>query len=509
MAIVYLIIGVLAGLAVGFYYKNLLMQRCTEETRNTVEKMLKDASFQAEAIKTEALLAAKEEILRDKQLLEEEIRDTRRELQGLENRLLRREELSERRTEQIEKKEESLARLQENNEKTRNEILRLKEIQEQELVRIAGLTHEAARVEILDRVEKNLQFEIGMRIRDAEERARKESEKLAREIVVNSIQRYAADFTAENTVSVVSLPSDDMKGRIIGREGRNIRTFEMMTGVDLIIDDTPEAVIISSFDPIRREIARLSLERLIGDGRIHPARIEELIEKARIQVEERVMQEGEQALFDTGIKNVNPDLVKFLGKLVYRTSFGQNVLQHSKEVAFFAGMMATELRMSPTLARRAGLLHDIGKAQNHEAEGPHARIGAEIAARFGERWEIVHAIEAHHNDIDPQTIEAVLIQAADAVSASRPGARREGLESYIRRLENLEKIANDFDGVEKSYAIQAGREVRILVKPEKIDDIQAVKLAHDIVKRVEKELEYPGQIKVTVIRETRAVEYAK
>ena len=344
---------------------------------------------------------------------------------------------------------------------------------------------------------------------EAEEYAKKEAEKNARDIVIQAVQRYAAEYTAENTVSIVTLPNDDMKGRIIGREGRNIRTFEMMTGVDLIIDDTPEAVIISSFDPIRREIARIALEKLILDGRIHPARIEELIERAKTQVEEKIIQEGEQALFDTGIKNVNSDLVKLLGKLYYRTSYGQNVLQHSKEVTHFAGIMASELGLNVNLAKRAGLLHDIGKSLDHEIEGPHAKIGAELAERYGEKWEIIHAIEAHHNDIEPQTIEAILIQAADAISASRPGARRESLEAYIKRLEQLEKISNSFDGVEKSYAIQAGREVRIIVKPEKVDDALSAKLAYDIVKKIEKELEYPGQIKVTVIRETRAVEYAK
>ncbi len=332
---------------------------------------------------------------------------------------------------------------------------------------------------------------------------------MAQEVVAQTIQRYAADFTVENTVSVVNLPSDEMKGRIIGREGRNIRTFEMITGVDLIIDDTPEAVLISSFDPIRREVARLALEKLIVDGRIHPARIEELVDKAKLQVEEKIIQEGEQALFDAGVKNVNSELVKLLGKLYFRTSYGQNVLQHSKEVAYFASLMASELGVDTTLAKRAGLLHDIGKALDHEVEGPHAKIGAELASRYGEKKEVVHAIEAHHGEVEAQTVEAVLVQAADAISASRPGARRESLESYIKRLEKLEKIADGFEGVEKSYAIQAGREIRIMVKPDRIDDARAAKLAYDIARKIEKELEYPGQIKITVIRETRTVEYAK
>jgi len=362
---------------------------------------------------------------------------------------------------------------------------------------------------LLERVEKTLDYEVGVKIKEAEERAKREAGKMAQEVVAQTIQRYAADFTVENTVSVVNLPSDEMKGRIIGREGRNIRTFEMITGVDLIIDDTPEAVLISSFDPIRREVARLALEKLIVDGRIHPARIEELVDKAKLQVEEKIIQEGEQALFDAGVKNVNSELVKLLGKLYFRTSYGQNVLQHSKEVAYFASLMASELGVDTTLAKRAGLLHDIGKALDHEVEGPHAKIGAELASRYGEKKEVVHAIEAHHGEVEAQTVEAVLVQAADAISASRPGARRESLESYIKRLEKLEKIADGFEGVEKSYAIQAGREIRIMVKPDRIDDARAAKLAYDIARKIEKELEYPGQIKITVIRETRTVEYAK
>ncbi|MEN3184165.1 MAG: ribonuclease Y, partial [Atribacterota bacterium] len=464
---------------------------------------------QAENLKKEALLAAREEILREKQVLEEEIQRKRKELQNLENRLLRREEMLERRIEQLEKSEATLRKAQETLEQERKEVELMKAREIQELSRIAGLSIEEAQKELLERVEKTLEYEIGLRVKEAEERARKEAERVARDIVGQAIQRYAADFTVESTVSVVTLPNDEMKGRIIGREGRNIRTFEMMTGVDLIIDDTPEAVIISCFDPIRREVARIALEKLIMDGRIHPARIEELIEKAKAQVEEKILQEGEQALFDTGIKNVHPELVKLLGKLYFRTSYGQNVLQHAKEVAHFAGMMASELGANVYVAKRAGLLHDIGKALDHEVEGPHARIGAELLSRYGEKWEVIHAVEAHHGDVDPQTLEAVLVQAADAISASRPGARRESLEAYIKRLERLEKIADSFEGVEKAYAIQAGREVRIIVKPDRVDDAGAAKLAWDIAKRIEKELEYPGQIKVTVIRETRAIEYAK
>ena len=513
MLLLYILTGIVIGTVVGFgagiFYKTMQLQKRKEDVELKIEEMLQDASREAEAMKKEALLSSKEEILREKQSLEEEIRKKRKDLQGLESRLLRREEMLERRVDQAEKREITLQKMQDETQRIRQEVEEMKAREVDELARIAGLTIEDARNELLDRLEKNLIYETGLKIKEAEDIAKKEAEKNAREILVQTVQRYAAEYTAENTVSIVTLPNDDMKGRIIGREGRNIRTFELMTGVDLIIDDTPEAVIISSFDPIRREIARIALEKLIVDGRIHPARIEELIERAKSQVEEKIIQEGEQALFDTGMKNVNADLVKLLGKLYYRTSYGQNVLQHSKEVTHFAGIMAAELGLNVHLAKRAGLLHDIGKALDHEIEGPHAKIGAELAGRYGEKWEIVHAIEAHHNDIEPQTIEAVLIQAADAISASRPGARRESLEAYIKRLEQLEKISNSFDGVEKSYAIQAGREVRIIVKPDRIDDILSAKLAHDIVKKIEKELEYPGQIKVTVIRETRAVEYAK
>ena len=385
------------------------------------------------------------------------------------------------------------------------ESIKAREVEE--LSRIANLSWEEARQELLERVE-TLDYEVGVKVKEAEERAKRGRE-MAQEVVAQTIQRYAADFTVENTVSVVNLPSDEMKGRIIGREGRNIRTFEMITGVDLIIDDTPEAVLISSFDPIRREVARLALEKLIVDGRIHPARIEELVDKAKLQVEEKIIQEGEQALFDAGVKNVNSELVKLLGKLYFRTSYGQNVLQHSKEVAYFASLMASELGVDTTLAKRAGLLHDIGKALDHEVEGPHAKIGAELASRYGEKKEVVHAIEAHHGEVEAQTVEAVLVQAADAISASRPGARRRKPGVVYQASGKTGKIADGFEGVEKSYAIQAGREIRIMVKPDRIDDARAAKLAYDIARKIEKELEYPGQIKITVIRETRTVEYAK
>lgn len=502
-------IGIAVGLVAGFSFLNSQLQKERKIAQEEIERVREETLGQVETLRKEALILAKEEVLEERKSLEEEIQRKRKELQNFESRILRREEMLERKLEQVEKTENLLRKRQEELEKEKEVVESIKAREAQELSRIANLSWEEARQELLERVEKTLDYEVGVKIKEAEERAKREAGKVAQEVVAQTIQRYAADFTVENTVSVVNLPSDEMKGRIIGREGRNIRTFEMITGVDLIIDDTPEAVLISSFDPIRREVARLALEKLIVDGRIHPARIEELVDKAKLQVEEKIIQEGEQALFDAGVKNVSSELVKLLGKLYFRTSYGQNVLQHSKEVAYFASLMASELGVDTTLAKRAGLLHDIGKALDHEVEGPHAKIGAELASRYGEKKEVVHAIEAHHGEVEAQAVEAVLVQAADAISASRPGARRESLESYIKRLEKLEKIADGFEGVEKSYAIQAGREIRIMVKPDRIDDARAAKLAYDIARKIEKELEYPGQIKITVIRETRTVEYAK
>jgi len=509
MELIYILIGIAVGLVAGFSFLNSQLQKERKIAQEEIERVREETLGQVETLRKEALILAKEEVLEERKSLEEEILRKRKELQNFESRILRREEMLERKLEQVEKTENLLRRRQEELEKEKEVVESIKAREVEELSRIANLSWEEARQELLERVEKTLDYEVGVKIKEAEERAKREAGKMAQEVVAQTIQRYAADFTVENTVSVVNLPSDEMKGRIIGREGRNIRTFEMITGVDLIIDDTPEAVLISSFDPIRREVARLALEKLIVDGRIHPARIEELVDKAKLQVEEKIIQEGEQALFDAGVKNVNSELVKLLGKLYFRTSYGQNVLQHSKEVAYFASLMASELGVDTTLAKRAGLLHDIGKALDHEVEGPHAKIGAELASRYGEKKEVVHAIEAHHGEVEAQTVEAVLVQAADAISASRPGARRESLESYIKRLEKLEKIADGFEGVEKSYAIQAGREIRIMVKPDRIDDARAAKLAYDIARKIEKELEYPGQIKITVIRETRTVEYAK
>jgi ribonucrease Y len=409
----------------------------------------------------------------------------------------------------LEKREEGLTRREGELEKGQEKITELYAKQLAELERLSGLTSEEARNLLLANIEDEIKHESAMMIKEIESQAKEEADKRAREIISFAIQRCAADHVAETTVSVVTLPSDEMKGRIIGREGRNIRTLETLTGIDLIIDDTPEAVILSGFDPVRREVARITLEKLIQDGRIHPARIEEMVEKAQKEVEARIKEAGEQATFETGVHGLHPEIVKLLGRLKYRTSYGQNVLKHSIEVCHLAGIMAAELGADIKLAKRAGLLHDIGKAVDHEVEGPHVTIGADIAKKYRESAEVVHAIAAHHGDEEPKTVEAVLVQAGDAVSAARPGARRETLESYLKRLTRLEEIATSFEGVEKCFAIQAGREIRIMVKPDKVDDLASVRLARDIVKRIENELEYPGQIKVTTIRETRAVDYAK
>ena len=430
-------------------------------------------------------------------------------MQKLESSLISRSNSLVQKIELLEKREKSLdckeKELENNIQKTNN----LYQEQKNELIKISNMSLEEAKKELLSNLEKELTHETGKMIKEIEDQAKTEAEKKSRNIISLAIQRYSADQTVETTTSFVPLPSDDMKGRIIGREGRNIRTFEMLSGVDLIVDDTPEAVIISGFDPIRREIARLSLEKLITDGRIQPARIEEVIEKTKVQVENKIQEEGEKVVFDTNVKNISPKLINLLGRLKYRTSYGQNVLQHSIEVAYLSEIMASEIGANSQLAKRAGLLHDIGKAVDREIEGTHAMIGAEIAKKNGESLQVINAIAAHHSDVEPKTIEAVLIQSADAISASRPGARREMLETYIKRLENLEEIANSFEGVERAFAIQAGREIRIIVNPEEIDDYTAKKIARDISKKVEKNIDYPGQIKVMVIRETRSVEYAK
>jgi ribonuclease Y len=504
-AIIYVVIGLFLGYTGFTAYSKLRMQSAKEAAK----KILDDAGKEVESIKREALLEAKEEALKVKNELERETRERRTDIQRLEKRLLQKEESLDRKYDSMEKKEELLAKKESQVERIRAELQEIHQRHRNELERISGLNSEEAKMLLLKDVEEEVQQEIAIKIRDLEAKAREEADRKGREVISLAIQRCAADHVAEATVSVVALPSDEMKGRIIGREGRNIRALETLTGIDLIIDDTPEAVILSGFDPVRREVARLALEKLISDGRIHPARIEEMVEKAQKEVETVIKEEGERATFETGIHGLHPELIKLLGRLKYRTSYGQNVLKHSIEVSHLCGVMAGELGLDINLAKRAGLLHDIGKAVNHEVEGPHVTIGADLAKKYREGPQIVNAIAAHHGDIDPITIEAVLVQAGDAVSAARPGARRETLETYIKRLEKLENIADSFDGVDKAYAIQAGREIRIMVKPDKVDDLNSVRIAREIVKRIEDELEYPGQIKVTVIRETRAVDYAK
>jgi ribonuclease Y len=441
--------------------------------------------------------------------LDKEIRDRRNEIQRIERRLLQREELLDKKVDTLEQREETINKKQREVQKNHEDVQELLKKQVEELERLSGLSSEEAKQLLLSDIEKEIKHEAAMMIKDIESKAKEEGERKAKEIISLAIQKCAADHVAETTVSVVALPNDEMKGRIIGREGRNIRTLETLTGIDLIIDDTPEAVILSGFDPIRREVARVALEKLIVDGRIHPARIEEMVEKAKKEVDAYLRDQGEQATFETGVHGLHPELIKLLGRLKFRTSYGQNVLKHSIEVAHLAATMAAELGADVKLAKRAGLLHDIGKAVDHEVEGPHVQIGADLAKRYKEGHEVIHAIAAHHGDIEATTVEAVLVQAADAISAARPGARRETLESYIKRLEKLENIANSISGVEKSFAIQAGREIRIMVKPDEVNDTDIVTVARDIVKRVESELEYPGQIKINVIRETRAIEYAK
>ena len=494
---------------VGILVRKKIAESKLKSAENEAKQIIERAKIEAENNKKEEIFKAKEEILSARKDLDDEIRERRGEVQVQEKRLIQKEENLERKLDAMDKKEKDLIQ-QENELKTKNE--KLQEItnkQMEELQRISGLSSEEAKKQLLSELEKTMTAEKAAVIRDIESKTKEEAIKSAREIVGYAIQKCAADHTSETTVSIVSLPNDDMKGRIIGREGRNIKALETLTGIDLIIDDTPEAVVISGFDPLRREVAKIALEKLIEDGRIHPSKIEEMVEKAKEEVENTIKEEGERAVLETGVVGLHPDLVKLLGKLKYRTSYGQNVLNHSIEVSNLARIMAEELGLDPKLARRAGLLHDIGKALDHDMEGTHVEIGVEILKKYKENDKVINAVQAHHGDVEPQTIEAVLVQAADAISASRPGARRETLENYIKRLEALENIADSFDGVEKSFAIQAGREIRIIVKPEKISDDQMVIMARDIAKKVEDEMEYPGQIKVNLVRETRVVDYAK
>ncbi|MEG0824260.1 MAG: ribonuclease Y [Oscillospiraceae bacterium] len=513
MQFLWILIGLVVGAAImfplGIQYRKKISEKEISSAEEEAKRIINEAIKSSESKKREALVEAKEEILRTRSEYEKEVKERRADLQRQENRLQQKEENLDRKTENMEKKEDALQEKQDVLEAQRDEVAQMKKAQMDVLERISGFTAEEAKKYLIDQLEVEVTHEQAMKIKEIETRFKDEADTNAREIIALAIQRCAADHVAEVTVSVVPLPNDDMKGRIIGREGRNIRTLETMTGVDLIIDDTPEAITVSCFDPVRREIARLALEKLIIDGRIHPARIEEMVEKAKREVDATIKAEGERAVFETNVHGLHPELVKLLGRQKYRTSYGQNVLNHSIEVCHVAGLLAAEIGADVTQAKRAGLLHDLGKAIDHEVEGSHVQIGVELARKYHENEEIVHAIEAHHNDVEPHTIVACLVQAADAISAARPGARRENLENYIKRLEKLEEVTNSFPGVEKSFAIQAGREVRIMVSPDKVSEDQMVLLARDIAKKIEDELEYPGQIKVHVLRETKAIEYAK
>ena len=509
IGIIALIIGALVGVFIGILIRKKVAEAEIGSAEEKANAIVSDAEKQAASMKKEALIDAKEEIIRQRNESERELKERRAEITRTERRLTQKEENLDKKTEQLEKKNENLDKKLRENDAAKEQIDELMKLQIKRLEEISGYSADAARAEIFEKVESECKHELSARMVELEEQFKEEADEKARNIISLAIQRCSADQVAETTISVVQLPSEDMKGRIIGREGRNIQKIETLTGVDLIIDDTPEAITISGFDPVKREVARLALEKLISDGRIHPTRIEEMVEKAQKEVDATIKQAGERATFEVGIHGINNELVRLLGRLRYRLSYGQNVLRHSIEVAFLAGMMADELGVDGNLARRAGLLHDIGKAFPHDVEGSHVQIGVECAKKFKESREVVHAIEAHHGDVEPKTIIAVLVAAADAISAARPGARREDLENYIKRLEKLEEIAESFGGVEKAYAIQAGREIRVMVKPDEVNDESMKIIAREMAAKIQSEVKYPGQIKVNLIRESRAVDYAK
>ena len=504
-----LIVGLGIGVVIGIIYRKKVAEQAIGSAEAEATRLINEAIRGGENKKKEMLLEAKDEIHRSRTEHEKEVKERRAELSKQERRLEQKETTLDKKTEAFERKEEELAKRLQKVAETQAKTDEVLKAQETKLEELSGLTQEQAKAYLLETVENEVRHESAMKIKEIEAQLKDNAENLAREVIATAIQRCAADHAAETTVSVVPLPNDEMKGRIIGREGRNIRTLETITGVDLIIDDTPEAITVSSFDPVRREIARLALEKLIQDGRIHPTRIEDMVEKARREVDRTIREEGERACYETGVHNLNPELIKILGRQKYRTSYGQNVLNHSMEVSHIAGLLASELGVDVAIAKRAGLLHDLGKAVDHEMEGSHVQLGADLAKKYKENPVIVNAIEAHHGDVEPKTIIAVLVQAADAISAARPGARRENVENYIRRLQKLEELTGTWPGVDKAYAIQAGREIRIMVKPEVVTEDNMILLARDIAKKIEQELEYPGQIKVNVIRETKAVEYAK
>jgi len=504
-----ILISAIVFIPVGVLIRKKIAESKIKGAENEAKKIIELANKEAENIKKEEIFKAKEQIMQERQDLEQEIRERRGEVQKQESRIMQKEENLDRKEETLEHKERDFDRRDKEMQGKEQELNELIGKELEELQKISGLSMEEAKKILLDETEKTIKNETAAIIREEEQKAKEEAGKKAKELLTYAVQKCAADHTSETTVSIVNLPNDDMKGRIIGREGRNIKALETLTGIDLIIDDTPEAVILSGFDPLRREVAKIALEKLIEDGRIHPAKIEEMVEKAKEEVEATIKAEGERATLEAGVIGLHPDLIKLMGKLKYRTSYGQNVLNHSIEVANLARIMADELGLDAKRARRAGLLHDIGKALDHDMEGTHVEIGVDVLKKYKENPLVINAVEAHHGDVEPQTLEAVLVQAADAISASRPGARRETLEAYIKRLEQLEEIADSFEGVDKSFAIQAGREVRIIVKPEKVSDAEMTIMARDIAKRVEDEMDYPGQIKVNVVRESRAITYAK